>query len=331
MLDVPDNYKNKVEPSDIYEGVLDFYSHKSKTVKPFRYKILSDNLDTTVDTILGSRNFQSLEVSGFSDTGKRFSNYSPESLNQVGIDTKNTWNGRMAAVNYRNRLVEHAETDYYTCTLFSRLLQLESAFNDVENMRIRQNFASDIDQFSDRPWFTTGGSIGGLIMGRFGDQTRILLGERSSNAEFSPGRFSVTPNTTLKPQTMDGNGLTNSARKAFNEEVKGYNPTTEDIDAFNVYNIINGWNLRDTKFTIHNLYVIKDKEAYYDLKDRVNNMSNQMVSIFDVDIKDPTSVAEYTKFEHSSPSVTPLILESVIYASEELGINLGYDVVRLNK
>jgi hypothetical protein len=318
---IPDSYEDfePVSLEKFYDRIYNFYDSKDNTITPYKYKVKSNKMEKKIKTTLGGVPNEDVVIKTIKDTNKKFSNYSKEHLSRVGIDEESTWNGQNASILYTyNGTMQFAETDFYTCSIFSRLLHLESLnskISDISDMEARQRYAEDVDQFSDRPWFCTGGSLGGLVVGRTGENDyEAMIAKRSSDCFVNPNRYSIVPNTNLDPEQIS-KGLNSAIRKAFKDEVFNYRGEGQSFfnDRINPINVLNDWNLRDTKLTLNYMLLIDDVNSYQELKENVELRSTELGSPVFIDLTEPEEVLEYVNYEDMSPSVIPVILESIRY------------------
>lgn len=318
---IPDSYNEfkAINLDAFYDRIYRFYDSDDKHITPYKYILESDGINSIIKTTMGGIMNEDLIVDNIKDTGKIFSNYSSEHLDRVGINEKDTWNGQNASISYSyNGTIQFAETDFYTCSLFSRLLHLESLnsqISEISEMTARKKYADDVDQFSDRPWFCTGGSIGGVIIGQTSqNEYEALVAKRSKDCFANPGRYSIVPNTNLNPQQLS-EGLDKSIRKAFKDEVFNYRDEGKEFFDQNIepINILNGWNLRDTKLTLNYMLLIENISAYEKLKNKAKLNAIELSQPISISLNDPKEVAKNINYNNMTPSVIPVLLESIRY------------------
>lgn len=310
-----------------YDRINRFYRDNGKLITPYEYVIESEDQKTKIRSIFGGVPDKPAKIKRIKNTGKAYSNYSKDYLERVGFDTESKWNGQVVAARYNyNGVLQIAETDYYTTSLFSNILFLESSNNG--DMTARKEFADDVEDFPDVPWFTTGCSIGGLIVNQHENGVRALLGLRSDSESLNPNRYSIVPNAKMKPSNQS-NTTRKAIQKVLQEEVLGFDAEHDELlsGTINYQNIMNGWNLRNTEFLIQYLLDVNSKKAYDKIKQLVEETDNEFSETVDVELSDINDVTRVVNFEEMSPTVIPLILESADLLLDE---EKNYSVEQVN-
>lgn len=328
IANLPSNSKREsLNENESYDRIHRFYKDKEKLITPYEYTIKFDGEEKDVRTALGGVPDRTAKIREIKDTGKKYSNYSKEHLRSIGFDTKSTWNGPVIAARYNYKgVLQLAETNYYTTSLFSNILFLES-FADG-SMDARKKFAEDVQDFPDVPWFTTGGSVGGLIINEQDGEYKALIGVRSDDQSLNPGRYSIVPNAKMKPNILS-ESTKKAVQKVLREEVLGYESEYDRLldELIDYQNIMNGWNLRNTEFLVQYLLEVKSEKAYDQMKSSVQETDNEFSDIKEIDLSDPEEVVDHVDFEKMSPTVIPLILESIKFLSENTS-KIDYDIMR---
>lgn len=293
-----------------YDRINRFYREDEKLISPYEYVIESDGQRMKIRSIFGGVPNKPAKIKRIKNTGRAYSNYSEDYLEKLGFDTESNWNGQVVAARYNyNGVLQIAETDYYTTSLFSNILFLESSVND--NMTARKEFADDVEDFPDVPWFTTGCSIGGLIVNQHENGVKALLGLRSGSKTLNPNRYSIVPNAKMKPSNQS-NTTRKAIQKVLREEVLGFDVEHDELlgGTVDYRNIMNGWNLRNTEFLIQYLLDVRSQRAYDEIKRLVEETDNEFSETVEVELSDVDDVTRVVNFEKMSPTVIPLVLES---------------------
>lgn len=323
-----DEVIEQVSQSEVYESIYNYYDDDDKFIQPISYEISSPEGDRKVKTTLGCIPNESLDINSVEYSNIFFSTYSEEAMRELGIDTDDVWNGEIAPLMYTyNGTLQFADTDYYTKSMFSRIPYLESCnavYNNNDMTPGRDMLISDVSDFNDRPGYCTGGTLGGVLIGKNEDDNyEIILGERSQDPIINKGRISVIPNGLIKPKQLKSSGIRTSAKKQFTEELFGYKKSGESFfeDNIKTINLINGWNLRDASISIYYGFIIEDKEEYTNFTSKMEE-NMEFENLIRIEIEDYKSVMNYVKFDKMSPSTIPAVLEGIRYVSDKNG---GYD------
>ena len=331
-------YMADVDYNLMYKYIREYYSDDDKYVEPLTCEISGDE-SFSRQTSIGVIPENPTEIQNIEMTDFEFSNYSLDALELLGIDTDEIWNGRVATGAYRpDGTLEIAETDYYTISFFAYALMVESAlvsenttFNrdiDGKNMVVRDRFASDVTDFSDKPWFATGISSGGVVANITDDEIRLLLGKRSSEPRVNKNMYSIIPNGIVTPDQLDGGTMMDATRERFEDEMfnyksKGSNFFDQHVEPVDV---LTGWNLRHASLSsVHGLLV--DSEESYERLNKLADSNMEFENLVTVDVMDASSLVEFLE---SNP-VSPICIASIcrfleVIDSEDKYPDLPYSV-----
>jgi hypothetical protein len=311
---------NGIEYRQMYESITDFYSDENKFIHPITCNIGDEECRTSIGYIPSKK----VDIENIKSVDLSFSNANESDLKNIGLNTDNIWNGRVASINYLgDGSLEVAETDYYTIKFYSRLLMLES----LESLRsgemdFRKEYASDVSQFNDTPEFCTGASVSCILVGEHNDTIKALLGERSSYTDINSGLYSLAPSGVVRPDSLrNNNGFLEAAKMRFKNELFGYKEKGKDfIDKEVRYeNIMNVWNLRNASLTVVFLFYIEDEISFNELINDIES-NKEYDSIQTLDLKDRGEISDYINLDKSSPICIASLSRALEYmdTSEEL-------------
>lgn len=260
-----------------------------------------------------------------------FSDYSDDYLEDLGFDTTDNWNGDTAFVVYNDGDVLVGETDYYSYSTVSQLLQYEALYAatlaaDASEVRVKdfpirnELLRSKADFYYPKRPVTA--SSGGALIFNTPDGWRLLLGRRSTGVSINPGMISVFPNGGVEYDDLWGGGFDASARREFGEEL-----FDNDIQAGNEFinkhcitkRVSCGWNVRDGGMLFGHVFISPHIEGYEEFMEK-QQLNDELEGLVEIDIFDPKEVHRFVNLDSMSGGA----VATVYYALEEFDQNSSY-------
>jgi hypothetical protein len=305
----------------IYKALIRYYNQFTD-ISPLKYTFTDNSSGEEIHQIQTTLyKPESQDLNNYNDTGIHYTNYSEKALTSIGINTENIWNGDSCIVTCDGETLNFGYTDYYTSTILSRSLfietanALEQAQNDLDKISkksfpLRNKMLNNIHNIRNTPAFCTGAASGGVIIGKHNDEWVLLLGRRSDKPRVNKGLLSVIPNGGVEYSDYNGSEtFLDTTRRELVEELPVMNDEIPD-QQIDIEHSITGWNLRHGGLAAgHSIYL--DTE----LLDKVleQRMSNfEFSELVRVPILEPESIKDHLEFGDISPSVVPMIAQTLI-------------------
>jgi hypothetical protein len=342
--DDPSEIFTELTQEDIYRALIEYYN-KFTDLSLLKYDFVDKfsgerfhQLDTTLYKSVDE------EINDYEDTGVHYTNYSEDALNTIGLDTGNLWNGDSCIVNYNNdnKTIQFGYTDYYTSTIFSRSLFIETAYalkqsqEDIKNISeesfpLRNKMLSSKNKIHNTPAFCTGASSGGVIIGKYNDDWVLLLGKRSHKPRINKGLISVIPNGGVEYSDYNGSDtFIDTVHRELTEEIPSINQKENiSTDQIKVEHAINGWNVRNGGLSAgYSIYF--DSELIHEvLEKRTSNF--EFSDLIKIPIQSKDAIKNNLEFGNMSPSVVPMIAQTLIAFDERTDTpNLPYDIIEVS-
>lgn len=330
----------ELSKEEIYTSIIQYYKRYSD-INPSSYMIVGDESSHKMPSTTYKP--EDFSYDGFEDLGVSYSNYSYEAMEKAGMDTSDIWNGDSVICVFEDGKFKIGQTDYYTSTIFSRLLYIESANalmeadGEIDRMEkddfpLRSDMLSVEEELFDTPSFSTGISSGGLLIAEHDNEWKMLFARRSMKPRVNQGMVSVAPNGGVEyTDFKNGDPIKGCLRREFAEELfssteNGKQFFDEKIEA---HQTSIAWNLRSGNVSAgHVMYT--DHEAF----DRIVNedQSNfEFSNLIEVPIMDSEEISELMKIGNFSPSVVPLVAESLKHFDQnEDKPSLPYEIRKIS-
>jgi len=296
-----------------------------------------DLLDETGDILYSSdslfgRPFDERPVVNSVDlTSYSFSDYSLDVLSSLGFDTSSGWNGDTAFLIYNDGDVLIGESDYYSYTTVSKLLQYEALYAatiasdasevKVKDFPIRNELLRSKSDFN-YPKRPVTSSSGGVLIFNTPKGWRLLVGRRSQNVSINKGMVSIFPNGSVEYDDLWGGGFDTSARRELGEELFDDN-IQEGNEFINNYcttkRVSCGWNVRDGGMLFGHLFISPHVEGYKTFMEK-QKLNDEVTGIVEIDIFNPKEVNRFVNLDSMSGGA----VSTVYYALEEFDQNESY-------
>lgn len=311
--------------SDVYRSINNYYKMYTE-INPLSYRFIDretgDLVHRTDSTLYDPGD---IELSYFEDMCMNYSNYNQEGIEVAGLDSDDIWNGESSILVYdQDGSVRVGQTDYYTSTIFSRLLYVEAAnaldradgrIEDISlsDYPLRNRMLSTKRQFSNTPSFSTGASSGGVIIGKHDGDWKMLLARRSSQPRVNQGFVSMIPNGGIEYEDYKESDdmFIRALKREFSEELfpssdKGMEFFEQNVDAERTSI---GWNMRSGNLSAgYSLFM--EEDAYKEIRN-IDYTNFEFSELIEIDIKDIEHITEYISIDEMSPSVIPTIVRTL--------------------
>lgn len=278
-----------------------------------------------------------MEISGFKDTRSGYSCYDINTLETLGYDTDELWNGD-GIIMYidDNNVVNIMKSDYYSGRCLSGLLYTESAKAlddvncDLSNLKkihfpLRNKILSSKNDFL-RANYPSGGASGGIIFGKSDGEWYMLLGVRSEDVSVNQGYHSMVPNGGIEYEEFRGDNMKflNTTKREFYEEICDEDGFFERfVDSERVFT---GWNAKSGTLAAGHALFINNEEKFDSLYE--NKSPNfEFSDVVKIDVQNKDKITEIVRFDNTSPSVIPTIINGLkLFNNKKSLPTLKYDI-----
>lgn len=331
--------------TDVYRSINNYYKMYTD-VDSLSYKFVDKDTEETLHRVQSCLyDPGDINPSEFEDMGTNYSNYNQDGIEVAGLDSDEIWNGDSSILVYdQDGKVRVGKTDYYTSTIFSRLLYVEAAnaldradgnLSDVSmsDYPLRNEMLSTKKQFSNTPSFSTGASSGGVIVGREDGKWEMLLARRSKKPRVNQGFVSMVPNGGVEYEDYhsDISMFRNTLKREFSEELFASSEIGEVFfeDKVESEQVSLGWNMRSGNLSA-GYALFLESDAYSAVKDS-EYLNFEFSEKIEVEIDDIDDVSEILSMEEMSPSVIPTVVRTLQLFNEKEDLpSLSYHIENLN-
>lgn len=336
----PDEPFTQLSKKQIYRAIIEYY-RRYTNIDPICYQIERDGSKYEIPTT--AHEPEDFSYDAFEDLGVSYSNYGYDVMKQVGMDTSEIWNGESIICEFREGTFNIGKTDYYTSTIFSRLLYIESANALLEaggqtesieedGMSLRGDMLSKEEDLFCTPSFSTGMSSGGLLVAKHEDEWKMLFAKRSMKPMINKGMVSAAPNGGVEYADFeDGDPINTCLRREFSEELFtdeeiGKKIFDEKVQSYNTGTI---WNLRSGNVSASSV-MYTDHDGFDRIVDK-DQTNFEFSELIEVPIMDAERITELMRPGNFSPSVVPLVIKGLKHFDyKEDTPDLPYDIRRID-
>lgn len=331
--------------TDVYRSINKYYK-KYTDIDPLEYRFKDKDTGEVIHTSKSCLyDPGDINLSEFEDMGTNYSNYNQNGLEVAGLDGDDIWNGDSSILVYdQDGKIRVGKTDYYTSTIFSRLLYVEAAnalsrsdgqISDVSmsDYPLRNKMLSTKQQFSNTPSFSTGASSGGVVVGKHEGKWKMLLARRSDDPRVNQGFVSMIPNGGVEYEdyNSDYNMFKSTLKREFSEELFASSDSGKMFFENNVdaRRVSLGWNMRSGNLSA-GYALFMDSESYSEIRDS-DYLNFEFSEKLEVEIDDIDQISSLVTIDETSPSVIPTIVRTIKQFRKDSELpNLSYNVENLN-
>lgn len=328
IANIPDNNRKitEIDNYDIFRSINAYYSNFTN-IDSLKYRLVDKSSSRLLhETDTGLYDPRVSKISGFDTMDTEFSNYSKQGLRRTGLDSDDIWNGNIITTRFENNKIKVIESDFYTSSILSEILSIESfyAFSEADrnpkkislsDYPLRNSILSTKKHFLKNPYMFTSSSSGGVIIMKDDQDWKILLGRRSDDARVNKNLISVVPNGSIEYKDYKNNPdniFISALKREFTEEIFSSRPEygAEFFDK-NVYPKMTsiGWKIETGNLSAGYAIFI-DPEKYNKMKDNINS-NFEFVNIREINVTDIDEISKYINSKEMSPSVIPIVLRSL--------------------
>lgn len=289
---------------NIQRALYEYYRKNDEFgVYSFDFINADDEIEHTAHSISG-RPLQSLpSIESVSLSESFVSEYNTRLLEQLGVDSNETWNGDIAVIQYNDGNIVAAESDYYSIQTIEKLLDAEAmyALSLVDSAAelaeshfpLRSELLKTESDFS-VPKRPIGSSAAALVIMNTGNSWKMLLSRRADTVSTNPNMISILPSgfveyTDLWGGTFETVPIREGAEELFaGNELNGRTFFSKYVHTYPTEFL---WRLKSGGLVGGSLFVVEDP-AGYEFYQKHKNVADEAFGVHEVDIFDVEAISQ---------------------------------------